>query len=116
MHANTPGNVENNPVFIYHDIFNPHKDEIAALKSRYLEGNVGDVEVKTKLAIALNNFLEPIRKRREQFASQKGLVEKIVYEGTLKMNTVANQTVKEAFSAMGISGIWNKISRVARDA
>jgi tryptophanyl-tRNA synthetase len=116
IHAHTPGIVENNPVFIYHDIFNPNKEEVEDLKARYLKGTVGDVEVKSKLTIALNNFLSPIRKRREEFANQKGLVEKIIYEGTVKMNALANQTVKEALSAMGLSGFWNKISRLARDA
>lgn len=114
VHANVPGTVEGNPVFIYHDVFNPNKSEVADFKRRYQEGSVGDVEVKAALVECLNRFLDPIREKRKHFAEQKGLVEKILYEGTMKMIDVSNQTVKEMKSAMGISGTWNKISRVAR--
>lgn len=115
VHANVPGTVEGNPVFIYHDVFNPNKQEIDDLKARYSKGTVGDVEVKQKLVVALNKFLDPLRERRQQYAEDKGLVEQIIVEGTEKMEEVANQTLKEMRSAMGTSGTWNKISRMARD-
>jgi tryptophanyl-tRNA synthetase len=115
IHAHQPGTVEGNPVFIYHDVFNPNVDEVLDLKERYRLGTVGDVEVKEKLINALNQFLDPIRERRKFFAEDKGLVEQIVYEGTQKMIEVSNETVKEMRSAMGLLGNWNKISRVARD-
>jgi tryptophanyl-tRNA synthetase len=115
LRADTPGTVEGNPVFIYHDVFNPNRAEIDDLKKRYREGTVGDVEVKEKLTIALNNFLDPIRERRRAFEEDKGLIEQIVYEGTLKMIEISNETIKEMRSAMGISGTWNKISRTARE-
>jgi tryptophanyl-tRNA synthetase len=67
VHADTPGTVEGNPVFIYHDIFNPDIEEIADLKERYKKGTVGDVEVKEKLARAINAYLDPIRARRAVF-------------------------------------------------
>ncbi len=82
---------------------------------RYRQGTVGDVEVKETLIRSLNEFLDPIRQKREQFASQKGLVEEIIYDGTQKVQVIGNETVKEMMGAMGLSGIWNKISRVARD-
>lgn len=115
LRADTPGNVEGNPVFIYHDHFNPNKGEVEDLKVRYRQGTVGDVEVKEKLIIALNNFLDPIRERRDHFANDPGLVEEIIYEGTIKMRVVADKTLKEMKSIMGISGTWNKISRTAED-
>ncbi len=115
VHAHVPGTVEGNPVFIYHDIFNPQKDEIADLKERYRAGTVGDVEVKQKLALALNKFLEPMRERRAEFAKEKGLVEQILYEGTLKMIDMGNDVINEMRSAMGLRGAWNKISRMARE-
>jgi tryptophanyl-tRNA synthetase len=57
LRATDPGTVEGNPVFIYHDAFNPSKAEVDDLKERYRVGKVGDVEVKQKLAVAINNFL-----------------------------------------------------------
>jgi tryptophanyl-tRNA synthetase len=113
--ADVPGTVEGNPVFIYHSIFNEDAAEVEDLKTRYRQGTVGDVEVKQKLTAAINGFLQPIREKRQAFADDKGLVEKIIYDGTLKMIEVSNQTVKEMRSAMGLSGTWNKISRIARE-
>lgn len=115
IHAHVPGTIEGNPVFVYHDVFNSNREEVADLKKRYQEGSVGDVEVKTKLIHALNNFLDPIRERRREFEADKGLVEQILYEGTLKMTEVSNATIKEMRSAMGLGGTWNKISRIARE-
>src|SRR5213079_333662 len=49
IHPTDPGRVEGNPVFVYHDVFNPDKAEVEDLKRRYRAGTVRDVEVKEKL-------------------------------------------------------------------
>ena len=113
--ADVPGKVDGNPVFIYHDAFNPNLDEVDDLKARYRKGAVGDVEVKDKLSAALNTFLEPIREKRAHFEAQSGYVEQVLFEGTLKMQDVANETLQEMKKAMGFAGVWNRISRKARD-
>lgn len=115
VHANVAGTVEGNPLFIYHEEFNPNKEEIEDFKNRYREGAIGDVEIKGRLAEELNRFLEPFRERRKTFDNEKGLVEKIIYEGTLKMREIAKETAKEMHGAMGLMGSWSKISRIARD-
>ncbi len=115
VHAHIPGKVEGNPVFIYHDIFNPNKAELEELKKRYSQGNVGDVEVKDGLIHAINAFLDPIRKKRELLEEEKGYVEEVLYDGTEKMLDESNETLKEIKSIMGLAGTWNKISRIARD-
>jgi len=43
---------------------------------------VGDVEVKRKLATALNDFLDPIRERRAEYERQPSLLEDILAEGS----------------------------------
>ncbi|MCX7776156.1 MAG: tryptophan--tRNA ligase, partial [Spirochaetaceae bacterium] len=115
IRADIPGNVEGNPVFIYHDAFNPDKAEVEDLKERYRAGRVGDVEVKEKLARALNAFLDPIRERRAYYESQKGLVDEIIYEGTMRMREEARQTLAIAKKAMGMNAVWNRISRKAEE-
>jgi len=111
--ADVPGTVEGNPVFAYHDFFNPNQEEVENLKARYRTGKVGDVEVKEKLAIALNNFLEPTRERRAFYESQTGFVDELIYEGTLRAREEAKATLIETKKAMGLTGVWNKISRGA---
>lgn len=113
--ADIPGKVEGNPVFIFHEIFNLDRAEIEHFKELYRRGKIGDVEIKESLARSINNFLEPIRERRKEYEADKGLIEQIIYEGTLKMIEISNSTVKEMRSAMGLSGNWNKISRLARE-
>ena len=107
--ADIPGKVEGNPVFIYHDAFNPETEEVNDLKDRYRQGKVGDVEVKKKLARAINNFLDPMRERRIKFASMDGYVEEILYEGTQRMRKIADDTVHAMKSAMGLADIWDWI-------
>ena len=72
VRADIPGTVEGNPVFMYHDAFNPNVAEVDDLKARYRAGKVGDVEVKTKLAAAMNAMLEPMRERRREVMAQAG--------------------------------------------
>lgn len=115
IRADIPGTVEGNPVFIYHDIFNQDKMEVESFKKRYREGRIGDVEIKSSLASSINHFLAPIRERRAQFAQDKGYVEEVIYQGTEKMNEIANETVREMKSLMGLSGNWKKIARTALD-
>ena len=115
IRADIPGTVEGNPVFIYHDIFNPDKAEVEELKERYRAGRVGDVEVKEKLTRALNAFLDPMRERRDHYQSQPGLVEEVIYDGTARANEIGDETLMMMKKAMGLTGVWNRISRKARD-
>ncbi|MBT3275193.1 MAG: tryptophan--tRNA ligase, partial [Spirochaetales bacterium] len=111
VRADIPGTVEGNPVFIYHDVFNPKKAEVDDLKERYRNGTVGDVEVKQKLSAALNLFLDPIREKRSEFEAKSGYVDEVLYDGTMKMREVARSTLMDMKKAMGVTGIWNRISR-----
>jgi tryptophanyl-tRNA synthetase len=100
IHPTDPGHVEGNPVFTYHDVFNPDKDEVDELKERYRKGTVGDVEVKQKLYDALEAFLRPIRERRGEFAAKPARVREIIMEGTRKGRVVAQSTMDEVRAAM----------------
>ena len=102
IHPTDPGHVEGNPVFIYHDAFNPNKKEVEDLKKRYREGRVGDVEVKEGLAKVLNEFLDPIRKRRIEFEKRPELVDDILREGSERAREEAAETLKLVKEAMGL--------------
>jgi tryptophanyl-tRNA synthetase len=102
VRADIPGTVEGNPVFIYHDAFNPDVDEVNDLKERYRKGKVGDVEVKKKLAKAINDFLEPMRERRSKYEADPALVEEIIIDGTRRARRIASETVGMVREAMGI--------------
>ena len=108
--ADIPGTVEGNPVFIYHDAFNKDKEEVEDLKIRYRAGKVGDVEVKQKLAKAINLRLAPIRERRVKY-EEAGYIEEILYNGTLKAREETKQTLYAMKKAMGLTGVMNRIRR-----
>ncbi|MDQ1569222.1 MAG: tryptophanyl-tRNA synthetase, partial [Actinomycetota bacterium] len=113
IRADIPGTVEGNPVFIYHDVFNPNRGEVEDLKTRYREGKVGDVEVKEKLAAAINTFLDPMRERRARFDADSGLVDRLIVEGTEKTRAEVKQTVFDMRKAMGLTATYNQIRRKA---
>ena len=100
VRADIPGTVEGNPVFMYHDAFNPDKDEVEDLKTRYRAGKVGDVEVKTKLAAAINAMLDPIRERRQQALARPGYIREVLMEGSKKARGVARQTMDRVRDAV----------------
>src|SRR5216684_6001251 len=103
LRATDPGHVKGNPVFVYHDAFNPNVQEVADLKARYVKGRVGDVEVKQKLVVALNAFLGPIRERRAAYERQPGLLEDILAQGSRRARAEARQTLELARAAMGLN-------------
>jgi tryptophanyl-tRNA synthetase len=103
IRADIPGTVEGNPVFVYHDAFNPNTAEVDDLKARYRAGKVGDVEVKTKLANALNAHLDPIRERRAAALARPGYLKDVLVEGSKRARTVAAHTMARVRDAMKIS-------------
>ena len=104
VRADIPGDVESNPVFVYHDAFNPDVGEVNELKKRYRQGKVGDVEVKRRLARALNRFLAPMRERRALAQSRPGLVEDLLIAGTRRARCVAQETMTMVHDSMGLYG------------
>ena len=102
IRATDPGHVEGNPVFIYHDVFNPQKEEVADLKERYVNGTVGDVEVKQRLSQVLNEYLTPLRERRAAVGQTEKQIDDILAEGTRRGREVAKETMRQVRHAMKI--------------
>ena len=103
VRADIPGTVEGNPVFVYHDALNPNTAEVDDLKARYRAGQVGDVEVKTKLANALNAYLEPIRERRAAVLAKPDYLREILMDGSRRARIVAQDTMGRVREAMKIA-------------
>jgi tryptophanyl-tRNA synthetase len=100
VRADIPGTVEGNPVFVYHDAFNPDRAEVEDLKARYRAGHVGDVEVKTKLAAAINALLAPIQRRRNEALVRKGYIRDLLMAGSETARTHADATMDRVRAAM----------------
>lgn len=102
IHANDPGHIEGNPVFVYHDVFNPNPEEVEEFKIRYRAGKVGDVEIKKRLAEVLNAYLAPLRERRADFVAQPRMLSEILSAGTARARLIARETVDEVQVCMGL--------------
>ncbi len=100
VRAEDPGAVEGNPVFSYLEAFDPDASAVEELKRRYRSGGLGDVAVKRRLVEVLEEFLAPLRVRRNDFAADLGQIARILQEGTEKGRAVAHRTLREVRRAM----------------
>ncbi len=100
VRADIPGTVEGNPVFIYHEAFNRNRAEVEDLETRYRAGRVGDVEVKTKLAAAVNAMLDPIRERRAAALAKPDYLRDVLIDGSKRARAVARETMARVRDAM----------------
>ena len=63
-------------------------------------GNGGSGQLKAYVTESVNNYLAPIRERREEIAAKPGFVEEILHEGNRKANEIANETLAQVREAM----------------
>jgi tryptophanyl-tRNA synthetase len=102
LRATDPGHVEGNPVFTYHDAFNPNKEEVEEMKRLYRIGGIGDVAVKRSLVKVLNDFLAPIREERAKYEDKPEMLREIMMEGTRKARQTGAETMRLVREAMKI--------------
>lgn len=95
-----PGKVEGNVVFEYLSAFHPDPEEVNALKAQYRKGGLGDSTIKNLLNTSLQAMLEPIREKRNSF--KRGEVMDIIISGTAAAKKVAEKTLEEVRSAIGL--------------
>jgi len=103
LRVEDPGKVEGNPVFTYLDAFATDRAKVDEMKAHYQRGGLGDSVVKKYLLEVLLAFLEPIRKRREEFAKDRHQVMQMLFCGTEEANKIAGQTLADVRKAMGIN-------------
>jgi tryptophanyl-tRNA synthetase len=97
-----PGKVEGNTVFTYLDAFATDKAKLGELKSHYQRGGLGDSVVKKYLLEVLQEFLEPVRTRRAEYAKDPEQIWQMIFKGTAVANEVTQKTLSEVKAAMGI--------------
>jgi tryptophanyl-tRNA synthetase len=100
LKASDKGTVENNPLWAFHELFNPDQAWVKEAEERYRAGTIGDVECKRRLIEILVELIEPMRQRRLQYEKDMPFVRSILRDGTAKANIVANKTLTLAKEAM----------------
>ncbi|SME97696.1 tryptophan--tRNA ligase [Pseudogulbenkiania subflava] len=103
LRVEDPGQVKGNVVFSYLDAFDDDVAAVAELKKHYRHGGLGDSVLKSRLEDKLQALLEPIRRRREEYARDPAAVLAMLKEGTAKARQVAAVTLSEVKAAMGLN-------------
>ena len=71
-------------------------------KIRYREGKIGDIQVKRRLAEALNETLAPLRQRRAEWIRRPDDLIDILRAGTRRARPIAQATFEEVEKKMGL--------------
>lgn len=112
LRVEDPGQVENNPVFIYLDAFSrpehferhfPDYQNIEEMKAHYTRGGLGDMKVKKFLNNVLQDELEPIRNRRRELEKDIPAIYDILKEGSMRAREAAARTLDDVRRAMKIN-------------
>ncbi len=94
-----PGVAEDCPVFSVHKSFSP-KEEQERIKNDCSKASIGCLDCKNILIKNLNEFLEPVRERREKY--KKINTGEILNAGYKKVSSVAKETLEEVRDLMKI--------------
>ena len=100
LKATDKGTVENNPLWIFHETFNPDKIWVQDAEERYRAGTIGDVECKRQLIDVLVALIEPMRQRRLQYEQDMHAVKNLLKIGTDKANVCGQETLLAAKEKM----------------
>lgn len=100
VRADSPGNVEGNPVFEYLYAFDKNLDLVNDMANRYRKGKISDVEVKKRLSLTLTSFVSPIREKIIFLLKNKKYLIEIITKGTKNANKIANATAKKMIKNM----------------
>jgi tryptophanyl-tRNA synthetase len=103
LRVEDPGKVEGNPVFTYLDAFGSDPEKNQELKDHYSRGGLGDSVVKRYLLEQLEAFLQPIQKKRKEYAEEPGEVMNILRNGTEKAEQKAEETLSRVKEAMKLN-------------
>ena len=102
LRATDPGETDpaKNPLWAFHETFNPDTAWVDEHRELYKTGRVGDVAVKKKLVDVIDAIVGPIRERRKHFEQRPDDVIDALRIGTVKANAVAEETLALAKKAM----------------
>lgn len=87
-------------VYTYHKFYNEAEQEEICASCK--AGTIGCVACKKRLAAKLDEFMAPIRERREHFAAQPKLLDDVLAEGRAKAAKAAGETLDKVKAVMGL--------------
>ena len=98
-----PGKVDENPIFMYLDAFDPDTATVAQMKEEYERAGVGNKVLKDRLTLVLNDKLDPFRDRRAKYETNMPLVREALEAGDEPMRTIARETMEMVRDALDLN-------------
>ena len=78
------------------------KDEVAAMREKFLKGGTGYGDFKKQLFEKLWEYFAPMRKRREEILSDKSYIDDVLEKGATRANEIADKVMKRVREAVGL--------------
>jgi tryptophanyl-tRNA synthetase len=90
----------------YVDALLEDRDEAGTIRGEHTAGSLSDSAVHDRLIRAAEALLAPLRERRAAFEADRGRVEEILVDGTIRAREVAYRTLQSVREAMGLEPLW----------
>lgn len=97
-----PGTPGKCPVWDIQKFFNKDMAEMEELHSGCMTASIGCIECKKKLMAHVKEMMEPIQERRRYYEDHKDELGQILASGASRARAVAEQTMDEVYSAIGL--------------
>jgi tryptophanyl-tRNA synthetase len=98
LRRNDPGRPEVCLVFTYHKRFNP--TDVPEIETNCRSGALGCVDCKLKCISKINEFLDPLREKRNHYEQNIDEVKDILSDGEKRAKGIAVQTMSEVHTKM----------------
>jgi tryptophanyl-tRNA synthetase len=95
-----PGDPDVCSVYAFHKVF--RKLGLDDIREECKSAGIGCVECKRQLADSLNEYLEPIRDRRDAIQRNPGIIHEVLEQGARKARAIAEATLEDVRQAMRI--------------
>jgi len=105
IRKNDPGHPEVCTVFAFYKVFN--EKNVCEVEEHCRKGKIGCVGCKRNLANIMVEYLAPIYERRQSLLNKPGHVKEIIHKGNKEARDIAQKTMEDVRSVMGMDWISN---------
>lgn len=99
-----------NVVLEYIKIFNP--EHYNSINTMYINNNLNEEDAKDILINSLDIILQPMRDRMKPYLENKKLVFDLLYNGTLKVKQIVDESMLELRNEIGLVNLENENKRI----
>src|SRR5438105_15909637 len=99
--VDAPKDPASSTIFKLYSLVAP-KNEIAAMREKFLKGGTGYGDFKKQLFEKLWEYFAPMRKRREEILADQSYIDNVLETGAARANEIAGQVMTRVREAVGL--------------